>query len=84
MLGALYAFFGFFLGLFFLITALFIPGEPRNSSAGELLLGPAAPVFFLILYGLIGFVGGFVCAWIYNFIARMIGGIELDIEIEKK
>ena len=36
----------------------------------------ALPIF----YGLIGFIGGLITAWLYNAAARIIGGIELELE----
>jgi hypothetical protein len=32
-----------------------------------------------ILYGLIGFLMGALAAWVYNFAARQIGGIQLEL-----
>jgi hypothetical protein len=32
-----------------------------------------------ILYGLIGFLMGALTAWVYNFAARQIGGIQLEL-----
>ena len=34
----------------------------------------------VIGYGLIGFLGGLLYAWLYNVVAGIIGGIELELE----
>lgn len=31
-------------------------------------------------YGIMGFVGGIIMAAIYNFVAGIVGGLELDLE----
>jgi len=36
-------------------------------------------VFAPIAYGVIGFLSAGLAAWVYNFVAARIGGIELDI-----
>ncbi|MBP7460322.1 MAG: hypothetical protein KBA26_03460 [Candidatus Delongbacteria bacterium] len=42
--------------------------------------GMAAVIVMPIIYGLIGFIVGAVIAWIYNLLAGLIGGIEVDLE----
>jgi hypothetical protein len=37
-------------------------------------------VFAPVFYGAMGFIGGLISAAIYNLIARMIGGIEFEVE----
>jgi hypothetical protein len=39
-----------------------------------------AVIFLPIFYGIIGFVGGLISALLYNLIARLVGGIELEVE----
>jgi hypothetical protein len=46
------------------------------SALGLLFLGILAP----ILYGFIGFLMGALTAWVYNFAARRIGGIQLELK----
>jgi hypothetical protein len=35
-------------------------------------------VLFPILYGVMGFIFTLIAAWIYNGVAGMVGGIEID------
>ncbi len=44
------------------------------------LLGAFAIVAFPVMYGVIGFLGGVIDAFLYNIIAGWIGGIELHFE----
>ncbi len=42
-------------------------------------MGALAIVALPILYGIAGFIGGAIYAWIYNLAARFVGGIEIDL-----
>jgi hypothetical protein len=44
------------------------------------VLGVAAIVVFPIFYGLMGFVITLCAAWLYNFAADFVGGVEIDIQ----
>jgi hypothetical protein len=52
------------------------PNPQPYSALGLLFLGILAP----ILYGFIGFLMGALTAWVYNFAARQIGGIQLELK----
>jgi hypothetical protein len=61
---------------------------------GSLLLGrqssqPLAGIamwflalFLALVYGIMGFVMGAFAAWVYNLVARWIGGIQLELKAE--
>ncbi len=76
--GVLYALLGLIIGVLFFIISLLIPGKSPGSGA-LLLFGIATPIIFPILYGGIGFVFGLVIAWLYNLVAKWVGGIEVEI-----
>jgi hypothetical protein len=40
---------------------------------GMLILGP-------LIYGVVGFIGGVISAWIYNLVAKLTGGLEFTLE----
>lgn len=42
--------------------------------------GLGSIILFPILYGVFGFIGGLISAWLYNVIAGSVGGIELDLQ----
>jgi hypothetical protein len=44
------------------------------------MIGVGAIVFFPILYACIGFIGALIAAWLYNLVAGMVGGIELEVQ----
>ena len=84
ILGALYAALGLLIGLLYACAFLAVGvGGLVESDAG--LFGIGVGGFFLILclspiiYGLIGFIAGAIAAVLYNVLAGVIGGIELEL-----
>jgi hypothetical protein len=53
-----------------------------NSDAAGLatMVGVGAIVIFPILYGCIGFVATIIGVWLYNVMAGLVGGIEMDVQ----
>lgn len=45
---------------------------------------PNAGVFDIVMlpvfYGLLGFVGAYILAWLYNHLAKELGGIKVDLK----
>jgi len=83
--GLLYAAMGLLIGVVFSLVALVgaAAGSLQDSPGGAvfgLFFGVGAVVVLPILYGLIGFVGGLISAGLYNVVARVLGGIELQLE----
>ena len=82
--GLIYACFGLLVGAFFSLFALI--GSVAGMSAGEeeaafgLLFGVGAVIIMPLFYGFIGFVGGLISALIYNLLAKVVGGLELELE----
>jgi len=74
--GLVMAAIGLLMGLFFasLGTAM---SSMMGSSQG---FGFAAVIFMPIMYGIFGFVGGAIGAFIYNLVAGWIGGIKLELK----
>jgi hypothetical protein len=79
------AVFGLFVGLFYAILGLLISNlsadvqqEAGLAGAGELFT-PWAILIMPIMYAIIGFVLGLICAWLYNLVAKLVGGIELEL-----
>ncbi|MBB3204599.1 hypothetical protein FHS27_000363 [Rhodopirellula rubra] len=81
MLGALYVFIGLLMSVFMIaITVLGVAGAGGNNIAAGLAGGVIGAVFMPIFYGVIGFIGGLIMAFLYNLCASVIGGIEMQFE----
>ena len=81
ILGVLGVFVGLIFSLFGLL-GLFagaFEGDGPRALLG-LLFGVGAVVIFPVLYAMIGFIQGIIIASLYNLFARLIGGIELDLQ----
>ena len=83
--GALYGVMGLMFGaIVSLISLLGIGlGQMGNQAAGgvpSLIFGVGAVVFIPVLYGALGFVLGLITAGLYNWIARGIGGLQVELE----
>ena len=78
--GVLYAALGLIFGALFSLFAM--AGMAAGGSDGPAfgaLFGVGAIILFPIFYGCIGFVASLIGAWLYNTVAGMVGGVELDI-----
>jgi hypothetical protein len=70
-----------FAPLFLLIGALgSLAGQNKTPFAG--MFGVAFALFMPIFYGLLGFIAGAIGALLYNFFAKLVGGFELDLELQ--
>ncbi len=78
LMGLMYAVFGFIFGLIMMFIALVVGTE--ESGIMGVIFGIAAPVFLTLTYGLMGWIGGYITAWIYNLLAKRAGGIQFEIE----
>lgn len=45
-----------------------------------MLFGVGAIIFLPIMYGIMGFIGGAIMAFVYNVVAGIAGGVELELE----
>jgi hypothetical protein len=80
--GTLYAILGVLIGAIFSLIALvggFASDTSEAAGAGA-LIGVGAIVIFPILYGGFGFVATFIAALLYNAVAGLLGGIEMDLQ----
>lgn len=79
--GIIAAAFGLFFGvIFFLFSSLFgaILG---NHGGGTAMFGGIAGIFLLpILYGIFGFIGGLIQAFVYNLASGFVGGVRIEVE----
>ena len=81
MLGVFYAllglFFGGLLSLFSVMGAAIGGGDSGGIVA--MLFGVGAVIILPIVYGCIGFVGGLIAAPLYNLVAKIMGGLEVEL-----
>jgi hypothetical protein len=78
--GVLYALVGIIAGAIFSLVALAGAAFSENAGPFAGLMGVGAIVALPIFYGCMGFVVSLVGAAIYNLVAGMVGGVELDVE----
>ena len=80
--GTLYAVLGVLIGGVFSLIAMAggMASDTAGASGMGALIGVGAIVFFPILYGGLGFLFTMLAAALYNIVAGMVGGIELDMQ----
>jgi len=81
VMGCIYAVFGLIAGGLFSLISLAgaaIGGQNQGGPAA-LFFGVGAIIFFPILYGVMGFIAGIIGSALYNLIASLIGGIEVEL-----
>jgi hypothetical protein len=66
--------------LFMLIGSTMLSHIGGQSAAVGVAGGMAMLIFLPIMYGVAGFIFGAIAAALYNLIAGVIGGIEIDVE----
>lgn len=80
VVGALYALVGLIAGG---VISLFSLAGAAASGIDQglpgLIFGAGAVVIIPLLYGAIGLIGGIIIGALYNLIASMIGGVEVEI-----
>jgi drug/metabolite transporter (DMT)-like permease len=76
VVGLLYAILGLVTGGIISVVSPFL-GQARPE-AGP-IFGVVAIVVFPVLYGVVGFVMTVIMAWLYNALAGLVGGIEIDL-----
>ena len=88
LMGLLYAAIGLIVGLLFALFSVLGGGAMMAAGAGEeaamgggamMGMGIGFAIVAPIFYGLLGFVGGALSAWLYNIAAGFAGGIEIDV-----
>ena len=81
MLGCLYVVVGLIVGALFSLLALAgAAASGPQAGAGGFLFGLGAIIILPIFYGVIGFIGGVIGAALYNLVASVVGGIELEVD----
>lgn len=72
VVATLYALMGVVFVPLFLIAAMFSPKQTG--------FGPVFALAFPVIYGVLGFICTAIGCAIYNFVAGLVGGIEIELE----
>ncbi len=80
--GIIAAAFGLFAGvIFFLFSSLFGAALGNHQGGAMAMFGGVMGIIALpILYGIFGFIGGILQAFIYNLASGFVGGIRIETE----
>lgn len=84
--GTLYFAIGLIIGAIFALFSLLGAGMgaafSEGGDAGMLgaLFGVGAIIILPICYGVIGFIGGIIMALVYNIVAGMVGGLQIEVD----
>jgi hypothetical protein len=83
LMGTLYAVMGLIFGAIMSLASAFgaavAHGNQGADAIPNVVFGIGSVVIFPILYGIIGFVGGLITSSIYNLVAGIMGGLELEM-----
>lgn len=82
--GVLYGGLGLIFGAILSLIAFMGVAFGSGSSFGAFgaFMGIGAIIFLPLFYGLIGFIGGIITAWLYNIVAGLTGGLEVEFDTE--
>jgi hypothetical protein len=78
--GVLYVVIGLIAGCLVSLAAMAGGFAADTDGAGPMaaLFGVGAIVFLPIFYGVLGFIGTLIMAWLFNVAAGIVGGVEID------
>ena len=80
MMALTYGIMGLLFCPFFLLFSLFASQVPNAPRIGAMAIGTGFALMMPFFYAAMGFVFGVIGAFIYNLIAKWIGGIEVEVE----
>ncbi|MHB1158132.1 MAG: hypothetical protein ACYC26_15000 [Phycisphaerales bacterium] len=81
--GCLYVLLGLIAGAIISLLALAgaaISPDGQNRGPETLIFGVGAIILVPVFYGIMGFISGIIMAALYNLVAKVVGGIEMNIE----
>lgn len=79
-MGLTYGIMGLVVCPIFLIISLIAQHNQQQQHFGMMAFGTGIAIILPIFYGAMGFILGVIGAFIYNLIARWVGGIEVEVE----
>lgn len=78
--SALMAAFGLIVALCFMLFGAALSGLGGHAAGFAGVMGIAALIFLPIMYAVIGFIAGAIGGAMYNLVAGIVGGIEIEVE----
>jgi len=69
---------GLLAAILFAIPSL-IFGSLMDAGGFGVGMGVGAIIFLPIMYGIAGFIGGAIYAFVYNIVSKWVGGIEIEL-----
>jgi hypothetical protein len=80
IMGLIYACMGLIFAPVFLVVGMMgsLMGQDKNPFAG--MAGVVLAVLIPFIYGAMGFIIGAIGALLYNLLAKLVGGFELELE----
>lgn len=81
IVAVLDAIIGLFIGAGVSLVALVggLAGSAESAAMG-VVFGVGAVIILPIMYGFFGFVVTLVMAWLYNVLADLVGGVEIEVQ----
>jgi hypothetical protein len=81
-MGLIYACLGLLFAPLFLLIGLLgsLAGQQKSPFAG--IFGVFFALLMPVLYGVMGFVMGAIGSLLYNLFARLVGGFEVEVELQ--
>jgi|HubBroStandDraft_1064217.scaffolds.fasta_scaffold86509_3 transmembrane protein DUF3566 len=80
MMALCYGIMGLLFCPIFLLMSLFAQHMPNQQRVGMMAFGTGFALFMPVLYAVMGFIFGVIGAFIYNVIAKWVGGVEVEVE----
>jgi hypothetical protein len=80
MMALTYGVLGLLFCPLFLIASFFASHVQNQQRFGMMAFGTGFALLMPVIYGAFGFIFGIIGAFIYNVIAKWIGGIEVEVE----
>lgn len=84
VLGIMSFVLGLVVGLIFVVfslaTSAFFGDVFGDSSTISMMFGFGSILIMPFIYGVLGFIQGLIGAWLYNLIAGLLGGIQLELQ----
>lgn len=80
--GLIYACLGLLFAPFFLLIGVLgsLAGQQKSPFAG--VFGVIFALFMPVIYGVMGFIFGAIGGLLYNTFAKLVGGFELELEVQ--